>query len=175
MNIFISYSAKDTQRVQFIANQLKASSNNVAIHWWEESQRPGQVAWSQIFQWIDGADLVLVVVSGNVLHRALAVGNEVGYAKAKSRVIIPLVWESPSVFARLLRKLGARIGIGTDDLACIGDLVHIRINEKYPEEGFQKLQEELKRIAAAQQDEEARKAVLAVLSIVAIGALALAK
>lgn len=174
MNIFISYSAKDTHRVQYIADQLKAG-NNVAIHWWEESQRPGQVAWSQIFQWIDAADLVLVVVSGNVLHRAMAVGNEVGYAKAKNRVIIPLVWESPGIVARLLRKFGARIGIGTDNLACIGDLVHIRINEKQPADGLQKLQDELKQIAAAQQDEESRKAVLALLGIVAVGALALAK
>jgi hypothetical protein len=174
MNIFISYSARDTHRVQLIADQLR-TNNNATVHWWENSHRPGQVAWSQIFQWIDGADLVLVVVSGDVLRRALAVGNEVGYAKAKNKLIIPLVWESPGVWARLFRKFGAKIGIGTDDLGCIGDLVHIKISEKYPEAGLQKLQEELQRIAAAQQDEEARRAVLALLGIVAVGALALAK
>lgn len=174
MNIFISYSAKDTHRVQLIAEQLR-TSNKATVHWWENSQRPGQATWSQIFQWIDAADLVLVIVSGNVLRRAMAVGNEVGYAKAKGRVIIPLVWESPGIWARLIRKFGARIGIGTDDLACIGDLVHIRINEKRPEEGLQKLQVELQRIAAALQDEEARRAVLALLGIVVVGALALAK
>lgn len=174
MKIFISYSAKDTHRVQGIARQLK-TEHHAEVHWWEESQRPGLSSWPQIFQWIDAADLVLVVVSGNVLRRALAVGNEVGYAKAKGKIIIPLVWESPSMWAKLMRYLGAKVGIGTDDLACIGDLAHIRINEKKPEEGMQKLRSELERIAAAQQSEEARKAVLALLGIVAVGALALAK
>ena len=174
MKVFISYSATDTRRMQRIADQLKAN-NKAIVHWWEDSQRPGQVAWSQIFQWIDAADLVLVVISGNVLRRALAVGNEVGYAKAKNKLIIPLVWESTGMWARMRRKFGAKIGIGMDDLACIGDLVHIRINEKYPEEGWRKLHDELERIAAAQQDEEARKAVLALLGIVAVGALVLAK
>lgn len=174
MNIFISYSAKDTHRVQYIAGQL-IGSNRATVNWWDHSQRPGQVAWSQIFQWIDCADLVLVVVSGNVLRRALAVGNEIGYAKAKNKLIIPLVWESSSIWAGMLRKFGARVGIGMDDLGCIGDLVHIKINEKRPEEGLQKLHDELEQIAAAQQNEEARKAVLALLGIVAVGALAFAK
>ena len=75
------------------------------------------------------------------------------------------------MLANPLRKLGAKVGIGTDDLGCIGDLVHIRINEKNPEEGFHMLAEELKRIAA-QKDEETRKAILALVSVIAIGVLA---
>lgn len=170
MKVFISYSAKDTHRVNVIANKLKNDSG-AEVHWWKDSQRPGKVAWGQIFQWIEDSDLVVVVISGSVLRRALAVGNEIGCAKAKGKVIIPLVWESPSLWAKLLRKLGAKVGIGTDDLGCIGDLVHIRINEKNPEEGFHMLTEELKRIAA-QKDEETRKAILALVSVIAIGVLA---
>ena len=170
MKIFISYSAKDTHRVQSIANRLKTVSN-AEVHWWEDSQRPGQVAWSQIFQWINEADLVLVLVSGSVLHRALAVGNEVGFAKAKTKFIIPLVWESPSLWAKLLRKMGAKVGIGTDDLGCIGDLVHIRINEKEPEEGLKRLSDELKRLAEQKASKETQDAILAVAGLLAVGAM----
>lgn len=170
MKIFISYSAKDTHRVRVIADKLKSDSG-AEVHWWEDSQRPGKVAWGQIFQWIEDADLVIVVISGSVLRRALAVGNEIGCAKAKGKVIIPLVWESPSLWAKLFRKFGARVGIGTDDLGCIGDLVHIRINEKKPEDGFKKLAEELRRIAV-QKNDETREAILALLAVVAVGVLA---
>jgi TIR domain len=172
VKIFISYSAKDTHRVRSIADHLKADSH-AEVHWWENSQRPGQSSWTQIFQWIDEADLVLVVISGNVLRRALAVGNEVGYAKAKNKLIIPLVCESPSLWAKSLRYVGAKVGIGTDDLACIGDLAHIRINEKSPEEGIHQLQEELRRIADEQKSKEASDAVLAVLALLGVGALLL--
>jgi len=48
-----------------------------------------------IFSWIDIADMVFVVITGNTLHRAMAVGQEVGHAKAKNKLIIPLV--SPEV------------------------------------------------------------------------------
>jgi len=170
VKVFISYSAKDTHRVRIIADKLKKDSC-AEVHWWEDSQRPGKAAWGQIFQWIEDADLVVVVISGSVLRRALAVGNEIGCAKAKGKVIIPLVWESPSLWAKLLRNLGAKVGIGTDDLGCIGDLVHIRINERNPEDGFQRLNEEL-RLIAAQKDEETRKALLALAGIIALGVLA---
>jgi hypothetical protein len=170
VKVFISYSAKDTHRVRIIADKLKKDSG-AEVHWWEDSQRPGKVAWGQIFQWIEEADLVVVVISGSVLRRALAVGNEIGCAKAKGKVIIPLVWESPSLWAKLLREFGAKVGIGTDDLGCIGDLVHIRINEKNPEEGFQKLTEEL-RLIAAQKDKETREAILALVGVITLGVLA---
>ena len=65
--------------------------------------------------------------------------------------------------------------MGTDDLGCIGDLVHIRINEKEPEEGLQRLGDELQRLAAQKAAQKATKetqdAILAVAGLLAVGAM----
>ena len=48
---------------------------------WNHSNIPGKVAWEQIYIWIDNSDIVLVLITGNTVVRALSVGREVGRAK----------------------------------------------------------------------------------------------
>jgi len=168
MKLFISYSGKDTRRVQRIAEKSREQFK-AEVHWWEGSNRPGKDAWTQIFQWIDDAELVLVVISGNVLSRGLSVGNEVGFAKAKGKLIIPVIIEKHGWIAKLVRWLGGKAGIGTDDLGCLGGLSHIRIDEKCPDAGMGKLNAELKRIADEQQSAETRQAILAVVALIGAG------
>jgi hypothetical protein len=88
MNVFISYSTHDTDTVAKLANELRQYAN---VFYWDQSKVPGQDAWQTIFQWIDTADMVFVVITGNTVHRAMSVGQEVGRAKAKDKLIIPLV------------------------------------------------------------------------------------
>jgi hypothetical protein len=58
---------------------------------WSQDKVPGRDAWGTIYSWIDSADLVVVVLTGKALSRALSVGNEVGYARKAGKRIIPLV------------------------------------------------------------------------------------
>jgi TIR domain len=88
MNVFISYSTHDTDTVAKLAAELRQYAN---VYYWDQSKVPGQDAWQTIFQWIDSADLVFVVITGNTVHRAMSVGQEIGRANSKNKTIIPLV------------------------------------------------------------------------------------
>jgi len=127
MNIFISYSAKDTEFVRRIADGIRAE--HVIVNWWDESKKLGQNSWQQIFGWIDEADLVLAIVTGNVLHRGLAVGNEIGYARAKGTTIIPLVTDEKDRF----------------DLGCLTGTVDQFIDENDPQSGINAIKRHIKK------------------------------
>ena len=114
MKIFVSYSVGDTSLVAMIVSYLRLQGHSV--DWWHQSRLPGKETWPQIYGWIDSADLVLAVITDNTVARAMAVGNEVGRAKAKSKMIIPLVAQS----------------VQTSDLGCLSDLVQIRFNPQNP-------------------------------------------
>lgn len=88
MKIFLSYSASDTPIVE---STYKHLSEVGEIKFWDKDKTPGDIVWDSIFKWIDEADLVVVIVSQNTINRAMAVGQEIGRAKAKNKKIIPLV------------------------------------------------------------------------------------
>lgn len=88
MDIFISYSTPDLQLVRDLADRLKPYAN---VYFWDDSKFLGQSAWEQVFQWIDISDLVVVLITGNTVSRAMSVGQEVGRAKAKDKTIVPIV------------------------------------------------------------------------------------
>lgn len=172
MKVFISYSAKDTSLIRKFADGLKHQVAGVSqVHWWEDSKRLGKEAWPQIFRWIDEADFVLVIVTGNVLSRAMAVGNEVGYAKAKGKSIIPLISE-PSAWSLMLQRFGVHnAGINAEDLGCLGELVHDRINKHDPKAGIEKIKNELMQMAKERQaanEAEKAKMILGLLTVVGV-------
>lgn len=88
MNVFISYSTRDAETVSKLAQELR---HYAEVFYWDQNKTLGQDAWQTIFQWIDSADMVFVVITGNTVDRAMSVGQEVGRAKAKNKLIIPLV------------------------------------------------------------------------------------
>lgn len=89
MNIFISYSTDDLKIVRQIAGYLKPHVDKVK--YWDKSMKPGEKIWGTIFKWIDTADLVLVIITDNSVSRSPAVDQEIGYAKAEGKNILPLV------------------------------------------------------------------------------------
>ncbi len=91
MRVFISYSTQDMHIVKHLAMQLKVFGD---VYYWAESNLPGQDTWPSIFNWIDLADIVIVLITGNTLSRAMAVGQEIGRAKSKGKTIIPIVSNS---------------------------------------------------------------------------------
>lgn len=109
MNIFISYSVSDTHAVTHIANGLKGLGT---VNYWAESKEPGKEAWPLIFSWIDSADIVFVLVSGKTLRRAMSVGQEVGHAKSRNKLVVPLVEE----------------GVPSSELGALGGVTYIKFN-----------------------------------------------
>ena len=93
MKIFISYSTPDSHIVQQLANQLRIFGE---VYYWADSNLPGRNAWHSIFNWIDTADIVVVLITGNTVIRAMSVGQEVGRAKTKGKTIIPIISKSVS-------------------------------------------------------------------------------
>lgn len=113
MKIFLSYSTPDLDIVRKIATYIQ---KHATVLFWDKDKEPGKESWPTIFQWIDQSDLVLVVITGNTVKRAMAVGNEVGHAKAKSKTIIPLV--APEV--------------PTSELGCLNSITYQPINPNNP-------------------------------------------
>ena len=154
MKVFISYSAKDTDFVRKIAEGIR--SETVSVNWWDESKKLGEESWKQIFGWIDEADLVLAIVTGNVLQRGLAVGNEIGYAKAKDKPIIPLITDEKDRF----------------DLGCLTGLVDQHLDESDPQTGIDVIKRHIEKehpsAAPAQQGEVDWGKVITVLSLVGV-------
>ncbi len=93
MKIFISYGTPDIRIVKQLANQLRIFGE---VYYWADSKLPGRDAWNSIFNWIDTADIVVVLITGNTVVRAMSVGQEVGRAKTKGKTIIPIISKTVS-------------------------------------------------------------------------------
>ena len=91
MRIFISYSSPDINIVSVLADQLRMYGD---IYYWDKDKTPGELAWEQIYSWIDNSDIVLVLVTDATIARSMSVGQEVGRAKAGNKLIIPIVSSS---------------------------------------------------------------------------------
>jgi len=109
MNVFISYSTQDSAMVKLFASALRSQPKVDVVHWWEGSKVPGKDLWQSIFGWIDEADIVMAVITSNTLERAMSVGNEVGYAKAKKKRITAFV--TPEIEAASLGCLSPDIHV----------------------------------------------------------------
>ncbi|QYY36869.1 toll/interleukin-1 receptor domain-containing protein [Ruficoccus sp. ZRK36] len=88
MKVFISYSVADTALVWKVSESIK---DKAEVIYWEDAHRPGNQAWEQIATWIDGSDLVLVIITDRTVNRAMSVGQEVGHARRANKRIVPLV------------------------------------------------------------------------------------
>jgi len=133
MKVFISYSVHDSEFVQEFANALKPHVE--ALHYWEESKGLGEDAWTSIFSWIDEADLVLAVITDKTISRAMAVGNEIGHARAKGRKVIPLV--AP--------------GIDDGQLGCLKGVTYQRIDKDDPKPAIEAIAKEISRMKLVKQ------------------------
>jgi hypothetical protein len=88
MKIFISYSTEDFGLVSQIEEYL---GKHAEVFYWKKDKVLGDRAWGTIFNWIDQSDLIVVVITGHTVSRAMAVGQELGHARAKLKKIIPIV------------------------------------------------------------------------------------
>ncbi len=147
MKVFISYSVKDTDLVAKIAASLKPNVQEVL--WWPENKELGEQAWQTIHGWIDSSNVVIAVITGNVVTRAMAVGNEIGRAVAKGKVVIPLV--GPEVKA--------------EDLGCLHGVAYERLDLTNPEPAIENVRRRLqqlqqRQLAKKEQDDLAAGAAI---------------
>jgi hypothetical protein len=113
VNVFISYSSRDTRIVQQIAGYLSQTAN---VLYWNKNQEPGRESWPSIFSWIDQSDIVLAFITGNTVERAMSVGNEIGHAKAKNKLIIPIV----------------TVDVPESELGCLKGIIYQRFDMNNP-------------------------------------------
>lgn len=133
MKVFISYSVHDSEFVKEFAEALKPHVES--LKFWEESKEPGEDAWKSIFSWIDGADLVLAVITDKTISRAMAVGNEIGHARAKNKKVIPLV--APD--------------IDDSQLGCLKGVTYQRIDKDDPKPAIEAIAKEINRMKQVKQ------------------------
>ena len=88
IKVFISYSVDDRGIVQRIAAELQPHAEPV---FWDQNKLLGEDAWRTIFGWIDAADCIIAVITDKVVGRGESVNQEIGYAKAKGKMVIPVV------------------------------------------------------------------------------------
>ncbi len=126
MRVFISYSGKDLELVEYLADAL---DEIVDVDYWDNSRHLGEPDWDQIHDWIEDADLVVVLITDRTVKRAMAVGNEVGHAKAHGKAIIPLV--------------AANVSGG--DLGCLGGVTYQRFSDENFPQAVQIVAQEVER------------------------------
>lgn len=149
MKVFISYSVKDLRLVEFVSRQIEPHAEAV---YWSRDRIPGQDAWATIFRWIDDSDCIIAVLTGNVLERGESVHNEIGYAKGKGKLVIPLVGAS----------------VPRDRLGCLHGITYLPLDrERFPE-----ATDRLKATLGAMAKQKQRQA-WATLGLVALAAIGL--
>lgn len=153
LTVFISYSVHETAIVDAINTHLLPHAKTL---FWKQDNVPGQDAWQTIYSWIDSADLVVVVLTGKTLTRALSVGTEVGYARKAGKRIIPLV--APEV--------------PKGELGCLEGITYIRLDYESPETTIGHLHSAI--ADYAHQKAESQRAV-ALLGLIALGVIAFSK
>jgi len=149
MKVFVSYSVRDLRLVEFVSRQIKPHAEAV---YWSRDRIPGADAWATIFRWIDASDCVIAVLTGNVLERGESVHQEVGYAKGRGKLVIPLVGAS----------------VPRDRLGCLHGITYLPLDrERFPE-----AMDRLKATLGAMAQQKQRQA-WAMLGLVALAGLAL--
>ena len=122
MRVFISYSTSDLRVVTRLADQIKPSAE---VYYWAERTLPGPDAWNSIFDWIDTADAVIVMITDTPVTRGLEVSQEVGRAIARGKRIIPIV----------------SANIASYDLGCLRGISYQPIDFTNPQHGLDRIGE----------------------------------
>lgn len=146
MRIFISYSADDFNLVRKLADAIISIAE---VYYWDKDKVLGKDSWPTIFSWIDAADLVVAVITDSTVSRAMAVGQEVGHAKAKSKIIIPLVAE----------------GVHKSELGCLEGVTY----EVFSKDNFDRaIQETKQTMMSIKQKEDQQTALILIGLFIAI-------
>lgn len=133
LRVFISYSTKDLQVVNFVKSMLVGSPVEVFIA--EYSVSPGQSLSSSIISAIKRCDLFLLLWSTNAKGSEW-IPQEIGVAKAENKQIIPVVLHSDLKLPGFIRDL-KYLDVPKDPqmaFTWLRDSIFARANEKKKQE-----------------------------------------
>ena len=145
MNIFISYSTKDMALIKEIETRLIPYGN---IYYWDKDKQIGERDWDQIFNWICKSDIVLAIITENVVSRAMAVGNEIGFAKNQDKFIIPIITNN----------------VSESELGCLKGITYERIDISNPWPVLEKIEATIR----SKKEKEDFWRVIGIISLVLI-------
>jgi len=103
MNIFCSHSSKDIALVQPLKERIEAMGWEMYL--FEDDSRPGEYVAAKLQQAIKTSDIVLVLLT-HKSKQSQYIHQEIGYAEAQKKPIIPLV--ERGVSSRVLGMLDGR-------------------------------------------------------------------
>lgn len=108
-NIFLSHNEADKQLVQLIYEN--ANSIGVSVYMYEHDSQPGVTIAPKIQAAIDNTQALVVLLTDNSQFSPY-VQQEIGYAEAKGKLVIPLV--QPGVSQKCLAMLDGKEYIAFD-------------------------------------------------------------
>src|SRR6266571_1313242 len=101
--VFLSHSGTDAPWVKYIAGRAQAVG--VEAYLYEHDPQPGHLIAEKVKQAIARSDAVVVLLTRSA-HRSAYVQQEIGFAEAKGKLVVPLV--EPGVDEEGLAMLEAR-------------------------------------------------------------------
>jgi hypothetical protein len=92
LNIFVSYSSEDSDKIRPILNQL-STIKAIKIFFAEKTIDPGEKISQTIIQNIKNSDIFIVFYSTSAV-KSNYVQQEIGVAKSSNKIIIPIILDS---------------------------------------------------------------------------------
>jgi hypothetical protein len=151
--LFLSHSATDGQWVKWIADD--AIKIGIEVYLYEHDTQPGKLIADKVNQAIVASDALMVLLTPNSQFSAY-VQQEVGFAEARGKLVIPLV--QPGVQERSLAMLQGR--------------EYVAFDPRDPTRALASLLEYLQRLKAAKEATQARAALVGLGALIVLALLA---
>jgi hypothetical protein len=145
--VFLSHSSVDTNWVRWIA--ANAKQVGIEIYLYEHDPRPGSLVADKIEAAIQSCDALVVLLTGN--SESPYVQQEVGYAKALKKLVVPLV----------------QPGASQEKLAMLQGVEYIQFDFQNPQPGLSTLLEYLQKAKLGKEESQALLAVGALVETAA--------
>lgn len=116
---------------------------------WDQDKDPGEDAWRTIHSWIDGADCVIAVITDKVVSRGESVNQEIGCARGKGKLVIPVVLST----------------VDKNRLGCLNGATYIEFNGGNLSAGIDALKRKLVAVDKTKREQQGW-AILAVAALV---------
>ena len=139
-NVFISYSRHDTEKVDFIVNQLEQNGHSV---WIDRNRIQGGEQWrTRIVQGIQNCDIFILVLSP-YSTQSKYVQQELNLADQKNKIIVPVELEKTTLSTEMELTLSAphRIILYPDILSNISYLLDLLSGHNLESQVYKKSKE----------------------------------
>ncbi len=146
--VFLSHSSVDTGWVRWIATN--AEQVGLEVYLYEHDAQPGRLVADKIEAAIQSCDALVVLLTGNS-GSSPYVQQEIGYAKALKKVVVPLV----------------QPGVSQGKLAMLQGVEYIRFDFQNPQPGLATLLQYLQKAKLGKEESQALLAVGALLETAA--------